>query len=74
MPLPPDADLHDEATGPAKTLVNKNDKPQAVKLYAGWFCPFGSFQNDFVAKSALNISSSACLDSPRRKKYPISVY
>ncbi|KAF6237910.1 hypothetical protein HO173_004111 [Letharia columbiana] len=44
MPPPPDADLYGEATGPAKTLVNKHNEPQPVKLYAGWFCPFGSFQ------------------------------
>lgn len=45
MPPPPDADLYEygEATGPAKTLVNKHNEPQPVKLYAGWFCPFGSF-------------------------------
>lgn len=37
---PPDADIHGEATGPAKILVNKHSEPQPVKLYAGWFCPF----------------------------------
>lgn len=41
---PPDADIHGEATGPAKILVNKHSEPQPVKLYAGWFCPFGLFQ------------------------------
>lgn len=38
---PPDADLHPEATGLAKELVNKHSAPQPLKLYAGWFCPFG---------------------------------
>lgn len=41
---PPDADLHCEATGEAKILVKKHSEPQPVKLYAGWFCPFGSFK------------------------------
>ena len=38
---PPDADLHPEATGLAKELVHKHSAPQPLKLYAGWFCPFG---------------------------------
>lgn len=37
---PPDADLHPEATGPAKALVEKHSAEQPLKLYAGWFCPF----------------------------------
>lgn len=63
---PPDADLHGEATGPAKILVNKHSEPQPLKLYAGWFCPFGSFWYAPWRKNrnAQNISSSACLDSP----------
>lgn len=37
----PDADLYPEATGLAKTLVDKHRESQPLKLYAGWFCPFG---------------------------------
>lgn len=38
---PPDAGLHPEVTGLAKTLANRHSAPQPLKLYAGWFCPFG---------------------------------
>ena len=41
MMPPPDADLYPEATGLAKKLVNGRREPQPLKLYAGWFCPFG---------------------------------
>ncbi|KAH8704200.1 glutathione S-transferase [Talaromyces proteolyticus] len=41
MPAHPDADLYPTATGPAKDLVDQHQTEQSVKLYAGWFCPFG---------------------------------
>ena len=37
---PPDADLYPSASGPAKALVDAHSDEQALKLYAGWFCPF----------------------------------
>ncbi|KAI2788440.1 hypothetical protein POX_e06456 [Penicillium oxalicum] len=40
MPAHPDSDLHPEATGPAKALVESHRNEQPLKLYAGWFCPF----------------------------------
>ncbi|KAJ6127397.1 hypothetical protein N7523_003009 [Penicillium sp. IBT 18751x] len=40
MPAHPDADLHPEATGAAKALVEQHSTEQPLKLYAGWFCPF----------------------------------
>ncbi|KAJ5216384.1 uncharacterized protein N7498_002791 [Penicillium cinerascens] len=40
MPAHPDANLHPEATGTAKALVEKHSAEQPLKLYAGWFCPF----------------------------------
>ncbi|KAJ5216925.1 hypothetical protein N7468_009933 [Penicillium chermesinum] len=40
MPAHPDADLHPEATGAAKSLVDQHQAEQPLKLYAGWFCPF----------------------------------
>ena len=40
MPSHPDADIHPEATGPAKSLVDKHQADQPLKLYAGWFCPY----------------------------------
>ncbi|PYH42628.1 uncharacterized protein BP01DRAFT_131805 [Aspergillus saccharolyticus JOP 1030-1] len=39
MPVP-DADIHPEATGPAKALVAHHQAEQPLKFYAGWFCPF----------------------------------
>ncbi|KAE8150759.1 glutathione S-transferase [Aspergillus avenaceus] len=36
----PDAAVHPEATGPAKSLVLKHSAEQPLKIYAGWFCPF----------------------------------
>ncbi|OJK03257.1 hypothetical protein ASPACDRAFT_1896817 [Aspergillus aculeatus ATCC 16872] len=39
MPVP-DADIHPEATGPAKALVANHQAEQPLKFYAGWFCPF----------------------------------
>ncbi|KAK3698043.1 hypothetical protein LTR37_017159 [Vermiconidia calcicola] len=36
----PDADLHPEATGPAKAIVEAHQKDEPLKLYSGWFCPF----------------------------------
>ncbi|RAH78480.1 glutathione S-transferase [Aspergillus japonicus CBS 114.51] len=39
MPVP-DADIHPEATGPAKALVASHQAEQPLKFYAGWFCPF----------------------------------
>lgn len=38
---PPDADLYPEATGLAKSLVDQHSEQQPLKLFAGWFCPFG---------------------------------
>ncbi|CEJ54624.1 Putative Glutathione-S-transferase theta, GST [Penicillium brasilianum] len=40
MPAHPDSNLHPEATGPAKALVEQHRADQQLKLYAGWFCPF----------------------------------
>jgi hypothetical protein len=39
MPAHPDSNLHPEATGAAKALVEKHRAEQPLKLYAGWFCP-----------------------------------
>jgi len=39
MPAHPDSDIYPEASGPAKTLVNRHSDEQPLKLYAGWFCP-----------------------------------
>lgn len=39
MPAHPDANVHPEATGPAKALVERHSAEQPLKLYAGWFCP-----------------------------------
>lgn len=36
----PDANLHPEATGPAKAIVDAHGAEQPLKLYSGWFCPF----------------------------------
>ena len=36
----PDRNLHPEATGPAKTIVDAHQKEEPLKLYSGWFCPF----------------------------------
>ncbi|CAL5872345.1 uncharacterized protein PFLUO_LOCUS6607 [Penicillium psychrofluorescens] len=33
----PDSNLHPEATGPAKALVDRHRAEQPLKLYAGWF-------------------------------------
>ncbi|GFF42872.1 ketosamine-3-kinase [Aspergillus udagawae] len=43
MPSIPDAELHPEASGPAKALVDKHQAEQPLKLYAGWFCPYLTF-------------------------------
>lgn len=32
----PDAELHPEATGPAKVIVDAHRKEQPLKLYSGW--------------------------------------
>ncbi|KAJ5145560.1 uncharacterized protein N7515_000124 [Penicillium bovifimosum] len=40
MPAHPDSNLYPEATGLAKTLVDKHRTQQPLKLYAGWFCPY----------------------------------
>ncbi|KAF7715154.1 Uncharacterized protein PECH_007465 [Penicillium ucsense] len=40
MPAHPDSELHPEATGRAKALVDSHRGEQTLKLYAGWFCPF----------------------------------
>lgn len=40
MPAHPDADLHPEASGAAKVLVDKHRAEQPLKLYSGWFCPW----------------------------------
>ena len=48
---PPDANLYPEATGLARKLVNEHSEPQPLKLYSGWFCPFGwieRFWNCFI--------------------------
>lgn len=66
MPLPLDTDLHREATGPAKIVVNKHSEPQPQKLYAGWFYPLGLFQVSPL-RTVLQTSrfpGPACLDSP----------
>lgn len=39
MSAHPDSNLHPEATGAAKALVEKHSAKQPLKLYAGWFCP-----------------------------------
>jgi glutathione S-transferase len=41
MPAHPDAQLHPVATGLAKGLVDQHQAEQPLKLYAGWFCPYG---------------------------------
>ena len=38
---PPDADLYETASGPAKALADHHQAEQPLKLFAGWFCPFG---------------------------------
>lgn len=35
-----DKELYPEASGAALSLVAAHGEPKAVKLYAGWFCPF----------------------------------
>ena len=40
MPIP-DAELYPHATGLAKATADKHSEPQDLKLYSGWFCPFG---------------------------------
>lgn len=35
----PDSNIHPEATGPAKAVVDKHRDEKPLKLYAGWFCP-----------------------------------
>lgn len=37
---PVDADVYPNASGAAASLVAAHSQPQALKLYAGWFCPF----------------------------------
>ncbi|KAG0157908.1 hypothetical protein PDIDSM_5420 [Penicillium digitatum] len=41
MPAQSDSSLYHEASGPAKALVDRHRAEQPLKLYAGWFCPFG---------------------------------
>lgn len=43
MPTHPDANVHPEATGPAKRLIEQHKAEQPLKLYAGWFCPYVAF-------------------------------
>jgi hypothetical protein len=40
MPAHPDANIHPEATGRAKAVVDSHRAEQPLKLYAGWFCPY----------------------------------
>ena len=72
---PPDADLHPEATGPAKELVDQHRTPQPLRLYAGWFCPFGMALNMFNTRYWTLIPNSAKgLGCPGGEKYPLSVH
>lgn len=57
---PPDADLHPEATGLAKTLANGHSAPQPLKLYAGWFCPFGMILSIKWSCQSFPTQSSVC--------------
>ncbi|PWY91276.1 hypothetical protein BO70DRAFT_358733, partial [Aspergillus heteromorphus CBS 117.55] len=72
----PDASIHPEATGPAKALVAKHQAEQPLKLYAGWFCPFGTIPQTPLEPTLthLTLSSATRLACPRRKANPLPIH